>query len=148
MDDKIIFWVWCARCRAGPVAAVYDCRGLPVQTPAEEDLGVPGQSRLGFRIRIFAVWFLTKNFNSVLGEVAIRGDDCHTVKLGRGDDKPICGIAMVPWEAVGLKSDTSGNFMDPEVMVCDDLLKPSLGLFWKLQLASGGLETDFPSAYR
>jgi hypothetical protein len=27
-----------ARCRADLVAAVYDCRGLPVQTPAEEDL--------------------------------------------------------------------------------------------------------------
>ena len=30
-----------ARCRADLVAAVYDCRGLPVQTPAEEDLSAP-----------------------------------------------------------------------------------------------------------
>ena len=28
-------------CRADLVAAVYDCRGLPVQTPAEEDLSAP-----------------------------------------------------------------------------------------------------------
>ena len=90
----------------------------------------------------------TKNFNSILGEVAIGGDDWHAVKQGSGYDEAISGIAVMPWEAVGLKSDTSGNFIDPEVMVCDDLLKPSLGLFWKLQLASGGLETDFPSAYR
>ena len=96
----------------------------------------------------FAVWFLTKNFNAILGEVAIRGDDWHAVEHGRGDDKPIGGIAMMPWEAVGLESDTSGNFIDPEVMVCDDLLKPSLGFFWKFQLGFGGLETDFPSAYR
>jgi hypothetical protein len=70
------------------------------------------------------------------------------LKQGSGYDEAISGIAVMPWEAVGLKSDTSGNFIDPEVMVCDDLLKPSLGLFWKLQLSSGGLETDFPSAYR
>ena len=30
-----------ARCRADLVAAVYDCRGLPVQTTAEEDLSAP-----------------------------------------------------------------------------------------------------------
>jgi hypothetical protein len=90
----------------------------------------------------------TKNFNSILGEVAIGGDDWHAVKHGSGYDEAIGGIAVVPWEAVGLKSDISRNFIDPDVMVCDYLLKPSLRLFWKLQLASGGLETDFPSTYR
>jgi hypothetical protein len=90
----------------------------------------------------------TKNFNSILGEVAIGGHDRHVVKQGSGYDEAIGGIAVMPWEAVGLKSDISRNFIDSEVMVRDDLLKPSLGLFWKLQLASGGLETDFPSAYR
>jgi hypothetical protein len=119
------------------------CKLLPRRTSA-----FLGSRAWGSGFGQYAVWFLTKNFNAILGEVSIGGDDWHAVKHGRGDDKPICGIVMIPWEAVGLESDPSGNFMGSEVMVCDDLLKPSLGFFWKFQLASGGLETDFPSAYR
>ncbi len=64
---------------------------------AEEDISVPGQERLGVRIGLFAALFSTKNFHSILGEVSIGGDDWHAVEHGRGDDKPIGGIVMMPW---------------------------------------------------
>ena len=147
MDSKIIFWrgawavsvVKCLRSANVPVGKFE--RLLPTRTSA-----FPGRSASRSVSGYFL--FLTKNFHSILGEVAVGGDDWHAVEHGGGQDEAIGRIAVMPWEAVGLKCNSSGNFIDPDVMVCDDLLKPCLGFFWKFQLGFGGLKTDFPSAYR